>query len=98
MSLDKVGFPRAFRISGVLLVLGLCIEAISLRWIHPLAFIAFFVIGGSFLAAGVLLFLYACGRYAPCSGRPQFRIRLTRVFLSPAKNHLVTNGAMIVEP
>ena len=59
MKLDELGFPRTFRISGVLLVLGLCIEAISLRWIHPLAFIAFFVIGGSLLAAGVLLFLYS---------------------------------------
>ncbi len=56
---DKIGFPRAFRISGVLLVLGLVTEAISLRWVHPLAFIAFFVIGGTFLAAGVLLFLYS---------------------------------------
>jgi hypothetical protein len=54
-----MGIPRAFRISGVLLVLGLCTEAISLRWVHPLAFIAFFVIGGAFLAAGVLLFLYS---------------------------------------
>jgi hypothetical protein len=59
MTLNGIGFPRVFRISGVLLVLGLCTEAISLRWIHPLAFIAFFVIGGTFLAAGVLLFLYS---------------------------------------
>lgn len=59
MTLNGIGFPRAFRISGVLLVLGLCTEAISLRWIHPLAFIAFFVIGRTFLAAGVLLFLYS---------------------------------------
>jgi TRAP-type C4-dicarboxylate transport system permease small subunit len=59
MKFDKVGFPRAFRISGVLLVLGLCTEAISLHWVHPLAFIAFFVVGGTLLAAGVLLFLYS---------------------------------------
>lgn len=68
MNLDKVGFPRAFRISGVLLVLGLCVEAISLRWIHPLAFIAFFVIGGTFLAVGVLLFLYSVAAMPPAPG------------------------------
>jgi hypothetical protein len=53
------GFSVSFRLSGILLVIGLCIEAISLFWIHPLAFLAFFVIGGSFLGAGVLLFLYS---------------------------------------
>jgi len=49
----------SFRFSGGLLIIGLCIEAISLHWIHPLAFLAFFVIGGAFLGAGVLLFLYS---------------------------------------
>ncbi|MGA7793019.1 MAG: hypothetical protein WCA19_08265 [Candidatus Acidiferrales bacterium] len=52
-------FSMSFRLSGALLIIGLCIEAISLFWIHPLAFLAFFVIGGTFLAAGVLLFLYS---------------------------------------
>ena len=59
MSLDRGVTPRSFRISGILLVLGLCTEAISLRWVHPLAFIVFFVIGGTFLAVGALLFLYS---------------------------------------
>lgn len=49
----------SFRLSGGLLIAGLCIEAISLFWIHPLAFLAFFVIGGTFLGAGILLFLYS---------------------------------------
>jgi hypothetical protein len=52
-------FSLSFRLSGVLLIVGLCIEAISLHWIHPIAFLAFFVIGGTFLGAGVLLFLYS---------------------------------------
>ena len=50
-------FSMSFRLSGILLVIGLCIEAISLFWIHPLAFLSFFVIGGVFLGAGVLLYL-----------------------------------------
>jgi hypothetical protein len=50
-------FSMSFRLSGGLLIIGLCIEAISLFWVHPLAFLAFFVLGGVFLAAGVLLYL-----------------------------------------
>jgi hypothetical protein len=47
----------SFRLSGILLIMGLCVEAISLNWIHPIAFLTFFVVGGVFLAAGVLLYL-----------------------------------------
>jgi hypothetical protein len=59
MKLEPIGFPQALRLSGVLLLLGLCVEAVSLRWVHPLAFILFFVAGGTLLAAGVLLYLYS---------------------------------------
>ena len=59
MSLEKPCIPRSFRVSAILLILGLSTEAISLHWVHPLAFIAFFVIGGTLLAAGILLFLYS---------------------------------------
>jgi hypothetical protein len=59
MRFDRIEFPQALRLSGVLLLLGLCVEAISLRWIHPIAFILFFVAGGTLLAAGVLLYLYS---------------------------------------
>ena len=50
--------PKLLRLSGILLLTGLGIEAISLRWIHPIAFLLFFIAGGACLAAGVLLFLY----------------------------------------
>jgi len=49
---------KLLRLSGILLLTGLAIEAISLRWIHPIAFLLFFVAGGACLAAGVLVFLY----------------------------------------
>lgn len=55
----------SFRLSGGLLIVGLCIEAISLFWVHPLAFLAFFVLGGVFLAAGVLLYLSSLIFHAP---------------------------------
>jgi hypothetical protein len=53
------GFFKWVRVSGILLLIGLCIEAVSLHWVHPIAFLVFFVVGGAFLAAGVLLFLYS---------------------------------------
>ncbi len=52
-------FSISFRLSGVMLIIGLSVEVISLYWIHPIAFLAFFVVGGTFLAAGILLFLYS---------------------------------------
>jgi len=65
MSLDKIGHPRLFRLSGILLVIGLLTEAISLRWVHPLAFMGFIIVGGAFLSAGVLLFLYSLVSFGP---------------------------------
>jgi hypothetical protein len=59
MSYGKVEFPRTRRISGLLLLIGLTTESISLNWVHPIAFILFFVVGGTLLLAGVLLFLFS---------------------------------------
>jgi hypothetical protein len=47
------------RISGLLLILGLVIEALSLCWNTALSFMSFVVIGGLFFASGILLFLYS---------------------------------------
>jgi hypothetical protein len=61
--------PLLFRVSGVFLIIGLSIEAVSLHWIHPLAFLSFFVVGGTCLAAGILLFLYSVLIKSAASGR-----------------------------
>jgi hypothetical protein len=50
---------RRLRISGVLIVLGLMIEALSLVRIHPLAFLSFMFLGGGFLVAGIATYLYS---------------------------------------
>lgn len=50
---------RRLRISGILIVLGLLVEALSLIRIHPLAFLAFMFIGGGFLIAGMGIYLYS---------------------------------------
>ena len=50
---------KKLRISGILIIIGLMVEAISMGWNSPLSFIAFLCIGGFFLAIGILLYLWA---------------------------------------
>jgi hypothetical protein len=48
---------RRLRISGILVGLGLTVEAVTLVWSHPTAFLAFLCIGGAMVGAGVLTYL-----------------------------------------
>lgn len=54
---------RRFKIAALLVSLGLTIEALTLFWAHPTAFLAFLLIGGTLVAAGVLLYLYSIISY-----------------------------------
>ena len=51
---------RRLRISGVLIALGLVVEALSLIRIHPLAFLGFMFVGGGLLVAGIAILVFAC--------------------------------------
>jgi len=46
------------RFSGLLIAVGLLIEALSLLWNHPLSFIAFVTIGGALMALGIVVSLF----------------------------------------
>ena len=46
------------RLSGMLIAVGLLIEALSLLWNHPLSFIAFVTIGGALIALGIVVYLF----------------------------------------
>ena len=48
---------RRLRLAGLLVGLGLLIEAATLFWPHPTAFLAFLLLGGSLVAVGVVLYL-----------------------------------------
>jgi hypothetical protein len=50
---------RKLRLSGILLILGLLVEALSLCWNNAVSFVSFVVIGGLLFASGILLFLYS---------------------------------------
>lgn len=47
------------QVSGILLIAGLVIEALSLCWNNAFSFMSFAVVGGLFFASGLLLFLYS---------------------------------------
>jgi len=47
------------RLSGILIALGLIVEALSLIRVHPLAFLAFMFIGGALLFVGMAIYLYS---------------------------------------
>ena len=50
---------RRVRMAGVLVCLGLLIQLLTLIRIHPLAFVAFILIGCPLVAAGLILYLYS---------------------------------------
>ena len=50
---------RRLQLSGILLILGLLVEALCLFWTRPLAFVLFLGVGGFLLGFGVLVFLFS---------------------------------------
>ena len=50
---------RRLRLAGLLLCLGLLIEAATLFWPHPTAFLAYLFLGGLLVAAGVVIYLFS---------------------------------------
>ena len=56
---EPTPLPRRFRLSGLLIAAGLAVEATTLLWRHPTAFLAFAGIGATLVGVGVLLYLYS---------------------------------------
>ena len=55
MKNDKL--ENRLRTCGVLIICGLLVELISLKWAHPTSFLLFVIVGGLFMAAGMLFYL-----------------------------------------
>jgi hypothetical protein len=60
---DSLG--RRLRISGILVILGLLVEALCLVWSRPVAFVVLVCLGGALIGLGVLVFLYSLVSGAP---------------------------------
>ena len=50
---------KRLRIAGSLILAGLLVELITLKWSHPTAFLFFLLLGGSLMAIGMLFYLYS---------------------------------------
>ena len=50
---------KRIRWAGLLVIAGLAAQVTTLTWVHPLAFMAFLMIGCPLSLAGVLLYLYS---------------------------------------
>lgn len=59
MKFNGAGMSRRLQIPGILLIAALTVEAISLFWSHPTAFLVFLFIGGLLMATGILVYLYS---------------------------------------
>jgi hypothetical protein len=59
---------RYLRMSGVLLILGLIVEALTLCWNTAASFMYFMIFGGILLAGGVLIYIYSLVSGQPTSG------------------------------
>jgi len=57
MKLRAIGIDTFLRVAGVLIILGLLVETISLGWVHPLAFALFAFVGASLIGLGILIYL-----------------------------------------
>jgi hypothetical protein len=64
---------RRLKLAGLLVVLGLIVEAITLFWSHPTAFLVFLFLGALLVVAGVLLYLFAIATYSapPAGSKPE---------------------------
>jgi hypothetical protein len=50
---------RRLKLAGSLIIGGLLVELITLRWSHPTAFLFFAGLGGTLLALGIMLYLWS---------------------------------------
>lgn len=60
-----ISLAKRLKIAGILIVLGLIVEGLSLVWLHPLSFVVFIAVGGSLLAAGIVLYLWSLVSHGP---------------------------------
>jgi hypothetical protein len=57
MKFGRLGIQTFIRIASVLIILGALVELVSLRWVHPLAFVLFAFVAVSLIGLGILIYL-----------------------------------------
>lgn len=59
MNFSANPLERRLQFSGILLILGLLVEALCLFWTQPIAFVLFLGLGGVLQGFGILLYLFS---------------------------------------
>jgi hypothetical protein len=59
MNLQHPKIEKRIRVAGILLIAGLLVELVTLRWAHPTAFLFFLLLGGSLMALGIGIYLFS---------------------------------------
>jgi len=57
MNTRPTKIERRIRLAGTLLIAGLVVELVTLRWSNPTAFLFFLLIGGLLMALGIAVYL-----------------------------------------
>jgi hypothetical protein len=57
MNTQLTKIERRIRLAGILLIAGLLVELVTLRWSHPTAFLFFLLLGGALMALGICVYL-----------------------------------------
>ena len=57
MNIQPTKIERRIRLAGNLLIAGLLVELVTLRWSHPTAFLFFLLLGGALMALGIAIYL-----------------------------------------
>jgi hypothetical protein len=57
MKTQSPKIERRIRLAGTLLIAGLLVELVTLRWSHPTAFLFFLLLGGALMALGICVYL-----------------------------------------
>jgi len=57
MNTQSTKIERRIRLAGILLIAGLLVELVTLRWSHPTAFLFFLMLGGLLMALGIGVYL-----------------------------------------
>ena len=57
MNSQRTKIEKRIRAAGILLIVGLVVELVTLRWSHPTAFLFFLSLGGALMALGIGVYL-----------------------------------------
>ena len=57
MNTQSTRMEKGIRLAGILLIAGLLVELVTLRWSHPTAFLFFLLLGGALMALGIVVYL-----------------------------------------